>query len=82
MSTSQVRIRTKDKDKLQELSRLLGSSMTETFSKILESYRRKLILKQVNEAYAKLKADPEAWRQYKEEQKLWDATLSDGLDGL
>lgn len=33
-----------------------------------------------NAQIEKLKADPEAWRQIQEEDKIWEATLMDGLD--
>ena len=34
--------------------------------------------KEVNEAFAHLKADPDAWTEELAERKLWDNTLSDG----
>ena len=33
-----------------------------------------------NAAYARLRADPEAWRAELQERALWDNTLMDGLD--
>lgn len=35
--------------------------------------------RQLNESYAQLKKDPEAWAEYQSELKLWDTTIADGL---
>ena len=42
--------------------------------------RRNQFWTDVNEAFAKLKSDPDAWAAELEERKLWDTTLMDGLD--
>jgi hypothetical protein len=34
----------------------------------------------VNEGYARLRADPEAWQEELDERRLWDTTMADGLD--
>jgi hypothetical protein len=46
----------------------------------IERLEREYILKKANKAYANLKNDPEVLREFEEEMKLWDVTLSDGLD--
>lgn len=38
------------------------------------------ILKETNEAYTRLREDPDAWEEHSKEQKDWEATLADGLD--
>lgn len=45
-----------------------------------EERRTAKFFEQLNADYAALRADPEAWRQMQEEDKLWEATLMDGLD--
>ena len=45
-----------------------------------EMKRRERIIAQTNAAYAKLRADPEAWAEELAERKLWDNTLADGLE--
>jgi hypothetical protein len=34
----------------------------------------------VAESYARLRADPDAWADYKRELEEWDAILMDGLE--
>ncbi len=38
------------------------------------------LLRETNEAYARLREDPAAWADYLEEIKEFDGTLMDGLD--
>ena len=42
--------------------------------------RRKKLIQASNEAYAKLRRNPKAWKEELEERALWDATLADGLE--
>ena len=46
----------------------------------VEHYRRELFLADLNAAYARLRADPVAWRDELAERALWETTLADGLD--
>ena len=46
----------------------------------VEHYRREKLLNAANAAYAKLRADPESWREELAERQQWDATLADGLE--
>jgi hypothetical protein len=46
----------------------------------VETYRRKGVLEAANIAYSKLRANPEASREFEAETKLWDGTLADGLE--
>ena len=45
-----------------------------------EQKRRQKFLEECDTAYAALQHDPEAWKEYQDELKLWEATLMDGLD--
>jgi AbrB family looped-hinge helix DNA binding protein len=40
---------------------------------------RARLIEASNEAYARLRADPQAWEEYRRELALWDVTLMDGL---
>ena len=56
-------------------------SIIEWFRKRREQSRRRRILKQSNRAYAHMKKyEPELWKEFQDEVKLWDQTLMDGLD--
>ena len=54
--------------------------MSSVLSSVIEEYRRKLFLEGLNEDFAALRADPEAWRAEEEERRAWDNALADGLD--
>jgi hypothetical protein len=41
---------------------------------------REAFLKQANEAYAKMKENPQEWQEHLEEIALWETTLADGLE--
>ncbi len=45
----------------------------------VSAYRRTIFLEKLNEDYAALRADPQAWSEEMEERNLWEHSLSDGL---
>jgi hypothetical protein len=65
---------------LRQLAEQTGQTMTDVLDKALDAYRRQLFFEQMNAGYAELRADPQAWAEHLAELKLWDATLTDGLD--
>jgi hypothetical protein len=80
MATVTVRVEAETRDVLKELAAMTGTSIAGAAAEATECYRRKLFLARMNEEYAALRADPEAWAQELEERRAWEATLSDGLD--
>lgn len=80
MSTLTVRISDNSRAILRELAAKEKASMQAILDKALESYRRQLFLTEVNNAYAALRQDPEAWELVEKERTEWDATLGDGLE--
>jgi hypothetical protein len=56
------------------------SSLQHVLKKAIENYRRQMILEKTNEAYAKLREDPDAWGEELSERALWENTTSDDLD--
>lgn len=75
-----VRITEETHEILRKLSERAGESMQTTLDKAIEAYRRHQVLREANEAYARLKADPKAWKKELEERKAWEATVADGLE--
>jgi hypothetical protein len=71
---------------VDELLRKLASATGEPLQKVLEraveSYRREQFFKELDAAYARLRADPVAWEEELAERALWEATLADGVDEL
>ena len=65
---------------LEELASRGGEPIDQVLAKAIEEYRRSRLLVEANAAYAKLRANPEAWQEELAERRDWDATLADGLD--
>lgn len=80
MATTTIRIPDKTRQTLAELSSETGESLQDILAAAVEQYRRNRILEQANQAYARLKKDPEVWQELLEERAQWDSTLADDLD--
>jgi hypothetical protein len=80
MSAPTVRISEGSHQLLKELAEQTGQTMMDVLDKALDAYRRKLFFEQLNAGYAELRTDPQAWAEHLAEQRLWDATLMDGLN--
>jgi hypothetical protein len=80
MSAPTIQISEASHRVLKELAEQTGQTMMEVLDRALDAYRRRVYFEQLNAGYPALRADPEAWPALEEEQKLWDATLMDGLD--
>lgn len=80
MSKPTIRISPHSKAILRELAAHDGKPMQDILDEAIEQYRRDRFFREVNEGYARLRADPEAWQEELDERRLWDATLADGLD--
>lgn len=78
VASQTVRIEQKTHATLKRIAQRQARSMQAILADAVEAYRRHLILKQTNEAYAKLKADSEAWSGEQREREPWDHTLADG----
>ena len=75
-----VRIQPDSYAKLRELAKVAGATMPDVLAEAIDELYRRRFLDECNRAYARLKADPKAWRQELEERRAWDVTLGDGLE--
>ena len=80
MRSSTVRIDEESQAILRAIKKQEEDSATAIIHKALEEYRRKLFLKQCGDAYSALKSDKKAWKEETAERKMWDSTVSDGLE--
>lgn len=80
MVSATVRIRPRSLEMLKELATEGRESVQDVLDRAIEQYRRQKFLERINADYAALRADPEAWREEREEREAWDSTLMDGLD--
>ena len=65
--------------KLAAMARQSNSSLQQVLEHSIEQERRRLLLESANAQYLKLRADKQAWREWKRELGQLDATLSDGI---
>jgi hypothetical protein len=79
MPTTTVRISRETQQILRFLANREGESIQAVLEKAVSDYRRRRILEEGNQAYARLRANPEAWAEELEERKVWEGTLADGL---
>ena len=80
MATSMIRIDLRTRERLRELSDRNREPMQAVLAKAVEEYRRNHFFEALDEAYAALQADPNAWSAELQERAELDGTLMDGLD--
>ncbi len=80
MAMTTVKISTETRDKLAKLAAARKRPMSEVLTEIVERERRRAFLEDANAAYARLRADPEAWADYQAEIRSMEGTLMDGLE--
>lgn len=54
--------------------------MQAVLEEAIQHFQREKLIDEANAAFARLKADPEAWTEELAERALWESTLADGLD--
>ena len=75
-----VRISVHAREILRQIADEEEKSMTAALEEMLERERRRRLLERANQAYALLRADKKAWREWRQELAVWDTTLADGLE--
>lgn len=80
MSTKTIRISESDKKTIEEIGIRFGESTQSIIHQAIEEYRRRRLLQEANEAYGKMRNDPNEWKTEMEEREDWDATAADGLE--
>lgn len=81
MSRATVHLSEDANRNLNELSEELNLSKTKVVARALKELRRKALVDAICEDFQCLRSDPVASKEYDEEVKAWDVTLSDGLEG-
>ena len=78
METTTIRVDRETHARLAEMSRDSGDSLTETVRQAAEALRRLRFGLRVQEEYAALRSDPEAWADYLDEAE--SSYVADGVD--
>jgi antitoxin MazE7 len=79
-STAMIRVSVETRDRLAEIAERKHTTIGELVEQASQRLYREEFWKEVRESYARLQADPEAWAEYKDEMRIWEATLMDGLE--
>ena len=77
---SNVRINESTHMVLRSLAAEGGETMQAVLDKAVEEYRRRCFWEQVEAAAGELCKDSTAWNDELAERRVWDVTLSDGLE--
>ena len=75
-----IRISPRSKAVLRDLAAREGKPMQTVLDDAIEHYQRDKFLDEVNAAYARLQADPIAWKEELDERLALDGTLMDGIE--
>jgi hypothetical protein len=78
-TSTTVRISAADHQRLRALARAEKKSLADVLEEALAIYERQRWLENLNNSFAKLKANDQAWQDYQDELKPWDDVLDDGL---
>jgi len=71
VSSTTIRVSVEQRDRLRQLAEQRSSSMADTFDAALESLRRDQFYKEMADAEAKLRADPERLAAYQADRDAW-----------
>lgn len=80
MSTVMVRVERESHRTLKAISARTGQPMQDILAMAIEQYRRTRILKETNEAFARLRTRAVDWKAEQSERRLWESALADGLE--
>ena len=80
MASTVVRISESSHQRLRKLARSSRTSMQEVLDRAIDEYERNRFFDELNEDFAALRSNPEAWAEYREEALLLENTLMDGLE--
>jgi predicted transcriptional regulator len=74
---TQARLSPETHEKVVRLAIETGTTQQQVIDIAVSKYEREVFLRQVNEGFASLRADSEAWREEQAEREAWDISLAD-----
>ncbi len=75
-----VRVDPKLHETLRALSEAEHRSISQVIEVAIDRYQKENCWKAMHAGFARLRADPDAWRDYQDEADLWDSVSGDGLE--
>lgn len=79
MSSTTVRITGRAYRLLQDIKKRTGDSFQTIIEMSLDNYKEKQFWNEVSDAYKNLRNSAN-WNEELDERRLWDSTISDGLE--
>ena len=80
MASTTVRLSTEAHGKLAALAEECERPMSDLLEEMIERERRRVFLEGLNDDFARLRADPAEWADYRSEIESLEGTLMDGLE--
>jgi len=77
---STVRVEPALHKKLRALSAAEHRPISQVIEDAIDRYEKDKFWAELYEGYARLRADPVAWREFQDEAALWDSVSGDGLE--
>jgi predicted transcriptional regulator len=80
MTTTSIRVSRETQQRLKDIARREQKSIGAVLDEVITRYEREAFQQQMQEDFHRLRQDPGAWSEYREETALWDQTAADGLE--
>lgn len=77
MASTSVRVTEETWSMIKDLATKTNTTMQDVIQQAIEDYRRKKILEETNQAFLRLKNNPEAWQEELQERQEWENTIGD-----
>ena len=74
-----IRVSPETRERLNRISAERGITAGELVEELAGEAEDRALLEAMNRHYDSLRADPEAWKAYRDEVDAWDPTAGDGL---
>lgn len=71
--TTTVRVRRPDSERLQALAKSRQTTVIDVLHTAIDALERQEFLRGLSDDQARLRADPERWREYLAELEAWDS---------
>ncbi len=78
-ASATIRVTPETRDRLNRISAERGVSAGEVVDELVSAAEDRTLIEAMERHYEELRADPEAWAEFKAEVAAWDATAGDGL---
>ena len=78
--TTTIRVSREIYNEVKSLAQQENENIQNVISNAVKEYKKKKFFENLNSAYIRLKATPDAWKEELEEREDWDSLIADGLE--